>query len=483
MTGVGTTLLPPRRLPHLGTVRLLRLELRRNVMVWMLPLVAALFWLLTYRSSMATPPLWSVRAMSMQTTTVSAFVPVVAGAAAWMGTREHRFGMTDLLAGTARPRWGRQIATWAATTCWGLAAYLGCVGVLYGVTARQATGGGPLWWPAAVGAASIPALAALGFAAGAVRPSRFTPPLVAVGAFLALELSLQLIHGDRSPWQISPLVAGPWELGPADAGIGTFYRYLPDLALAQLIFLGGLTAALMGALGLPASAGGRAMRRFAAALTAVGLVAAGIAVVLAGTARLDPHGMIAIAALHDTADDRPIAYTPVCSRTAVPVCLNPAYAVYLPAVATALDPVLNEVAGLPGAPARVSQAATTYRQERRNGVEVGMAGPVVGGTPPVHHFILPNQLPGPTQTVSESAATVRTTAGHAILAGVIGDGPGPAQRAVLAALLHTSGLERTAPADPAARRFAALPAAARHAWLAEHLAALRAGRITVAQLP
>jgi hypothetical protein len=35
----------------------------------------------------------------------------------------------------------------------------------------------------------------------------------------------------------------------------------------------------------------------------------------------------------------------------------------------------------------------------------------------------------------------------------------------------------------AARRFAALPASARHAWLAAHLAALRAGSITLAQLP
>jgi hypothetical protein len=39
------------------------------------------------------------------------------------------------------------------------------------------------------------------------------------------------------------------------------------------------------------------------------------------------------------------------------------------------------------------------------------------------------------------------------------------------------------PADRAARRFAALSPAARHAWLAGHLAALRAGRVSLAQLP
>jgi hypothetical protein len=35
----------------------------------------------------------------------------------------------------------------------------------------------------------------------------------------------------------------------------------------------------------------------------------------------------------------------------------------------------------------------------------------------------------------------------------------------------------------AAERFAALPASVRHSWLADHLAALRAGQLTLAQLP
>ena len=39
------------------------------------------------------------------------------------------------------------------------------------------------------------------------------------------------------------------------------------------------------------------------------------------------------------------------------------------------------------------------------------------------------------------------------------------------------------PAGVAGRRFAELPPAAKHAWLAQHLAALKAGRISLAQLP
>ena len=67
--------------------RLLRLELRRNAMLWMLPVLGALFWFLTYRRSMALPPMWNVRAMSMQGTTVAVFIPTVVGAAAWTASR------------------------------------------------------------------------------------------------------------------------------------------------------------------------------------------------------------------------------------------------------------------------------------------------------------------------------------------------------------------------------------------------------------
>jgi hypothetical protein len=424
--------------------------------------------------------MWNVRAMSMQGTTVAVFIPTVVGAAAWTGSREVRRGLADLLGVTARSRWARQLAAWAATTAWALGGYLVGVGVLYAMTASQASWGGPLWWPAAVGAASLPALAALGFAAGALLPSRFTPPLAAVGAFVALEASLQLIRGAGSPWQIAPLVAAPWNLGN-DEGLATFYRYLPDLSIAQLIFLGGLTAVLVGVLGMPSGAGGRRLRSFAAVLTVAGLVAAGSAVWLAGTGRLDPHGMIAIPVLHDPADDRAVPYTPRCSSTAIPICLHPAYATYLPALAEALGPVLDEVSGLPGAPVRISQTTPTYR-ETGNGIEVTVFRPR-SDVASVYWIVLPNQLSGPVSTVTESAAQVRATAGRDIVAGVFGDGSDPAHQAIAAAILGTSDLAPGSPVAGAAQRFAALPAAARHAWLLAHAADLRAGRMTLEQLP
>jgi hypothetical protein len=419
---------------------------------------------------------------------------------------------------TAQPRWARLLAIWAATACWALVGYLGCVAVLYGVTARQGAWGGPLWWPVAVTAAALSALAAAGLAAGTLAPGRFTAPLAALATFFVIALSTQLIVGSQSYWQISPIVTGPWDLS-ADPGVGTFYPVLPDLSIAQVMFLAGLTVAVLGALALPIGPR-RWLRRPAAALAAAGLVTAGIAVLLAGTGRMDRHGMIAIPALHDAANDRPLRYTPVCSRTAIPVCLNPAYASYLPATAAALRPVLSQIAGLPGAPARVSQVAATYHQEPGNSVAFGVTCPRTGGTSPVFALLLPIQLGGPALTTGELASQVRSATGPSIVASVTGDGPGasPAQHAVTTALLMaagvvprnlppsgpsqagnngpglpgctanrgigpTLGLPPGTPAYDAAQRFAALPGATRHAWLVQHLAALRAGRISLRQLP
>jgi len=110
-------------------------------------------------------------------------------------------------------------------------------------------------------------------------------------------------------------------------------------------------------------------------------------------------------------------------------------------------------------------------------------------------------------TTSALAAALRSGAGPAIVADVTGGGPGasPAQQAVTAALMMAAGLPAHgpqrgippgigpgmpplvlapgSPASAAARRFAALPASARHTWLVRHLAALRAGQVTLAQLP
>jgi len=222
------------------------------------------------------------------------------------------------------------------------------------------------------------------------------------------------------------------------------------------------------------------------------------------------------------------------------VCLNPAYRRYLAEVAADLRPVLAEVAGLPGAPARVAQVAGRYTSGQvegqaanntaclRNAAACGPAGPAaivpvtIGGRPPVLSLPLGDfsALPG---AVAGSAAgfdqELALLSVHAFVAAGSSAGASAQQAVQWALLAHAGvpfaqlpgalswfGLPRWAredfqelipasettiggssvlggPVYAAARRFAGLPLATRHAWLASHLSALRAGQLTLGQLP
>ena len=523
----------------LAAARLLRIELRRNAMPWVLPLIAALFWFDSYRQSTGQPPLWILRTFGSmgQGRTIIDFGPFVAGVAAWMGSRDGRRGLGDLVTGTVRPRWAAQLATWAATVIWAVGAYLVFVGVMFAAYARQGVQGTPPWWWVAVGAVAMTAFSAAGFTVGAYFPSRFAAPVAAFGGLLAMLGSTNGGRGHLSGWALLLPTNASGNYQPIS---GIFYPYLPDLPIARMMFLAGIAVAAIGLLGLPAQAGSAWLRGAAAVVTIAGVAAAGTAVGLAGTARLTPHGMV-IPALHDAANDRPIPYTPVCTRAAgVPVCLNPAYRRYLAEVAADLRPLLAEVAGLPSAPARVAQVAGRYTSGQvegeaasdtaclRNAAACGPAGletsvPVtISGRPPVLSLPLDefNTLPSATpRSVAQFDQELPLLSVHAF------EGAGnragtAAQQAVQAVLLQHAGIpvahepgvlsifglprwartdlqglipasensigpssELGGPVYAAARRLAALPAAARHAWLAAHLAALRSGQLTLGQLP
>ena len=490
-----------------SSARLLWIELRSSAMPWMLPVIAVLFWFDSYRPSAGQPPFWVLRTFwnMGQGHTIIDFGPFVAGVAAWMGSREGRRGMVDLATAAARPRWAAQLVTWAATAIWAVGGYLVAVAVLFGVYASQGIQGSPPWWWVAVGAAGVAAFSAAGFAVGAFFPSRFAAAVAAFAGFAAMVTSSRIGFAHRSGWALILPTNSNGNYQPLS---GIFYPYLPDLPIARAIFLAGLGLAALGLLGLPGSAGGLRLRAAAAVVALSGVAVAGTAVALAGSARLEAHGMV-IPALHDAASDQAITYTAICGRAAgVPVCLNPAYRHILPDVTAALSPVLREVAGLPGAPVRVAQIAGTYSSG------AGEAGEAmtIGGRPPALRIPLDAEyLPGAFgATVAEFEVQLQLLSVHAFTGA--GADPGtPAQRAVQAALLRGVGVpfagqpvllsesglpllvsapgqaggpgHAAGPVYAAARRLAALPPAARRAWLATHLTALRAGRLALAQLP
>jgi hypothetical protein len=499
---------PPSRLALPRSARALWLEFKRNAVPYVLPLLAAVFLFNTVRTADGFPPVWTLRASAITDHMLFEFTAFAGGLAAWTGSREGRRKTLDLVAATPRAAWARLSIALAGTLCWLLLAFLAGVAVLYIQTALQASWGGPPLWPVFVGAAGVTVVAMIGFTCGVFFAGRFTAPLVAIGALVLYQAgfrqALDVTASSGTYALLSPAGAAP------SVDTGVYHHVAPDLSITQVMFMGGIAVALLGVLGLAAelrqltSAGGLRslrstlarsegwlLRAVAAILVACGVAASWTAFALAGTAKPDAAGGWEIPGLHSAASDQPVPATPDCSSSsAFQVCVHPAFSFYLDDVAAALDPVAAEIAGLPGAPAGAKEVASVSGgQDVQSGIS---------GNPPVFEFTAEHAGPilGAFFGIRDAGWREGFQQGllDAFLAGPSqpAAGPaslGPAQQAVEDALLTAV---RSQPLNPgvtsagvsaAAQRFAALSASARHAWLAAHLAALRAGQITLAQIP
>ncbi len=470
-------------------LRLTLLELRRSPMPLMLPLVAALFWFDALRTGENLPAIWTQRASILPNHVLPDVGPIAAGMAAWAGGREQRRGTGDLTTSTARPRWLRHLASWGGALGWTLLAYAACATAIYLLAARVVPWGGPPVWPITVTGMAVAAFCTTGFVAGVLLPSRFTPPLAALGTlFVSILVFQSALSADRGVTLLSPNNTVP----PLDWGI--FHPVPPDLSIVQTIFFAGLVLLLLGALGLIGS-GHRLRTAIAVALAGVAACVAGLA--LASTATRGGDGY-EVSALHDAASDKAIAYTPDCTQdSAIPVCVHPAFATDLSGASAAFAPLLAEVAGLPGAPTRVTQIdladlpQLTDARDRRAYGQFGAWSTLVTGSNGAavleYGFGDPNAF-----TEADTLGYLRSQAAQLVIGHVIAphESPDPAQLAVELALIRRAGAiaDASSPAPDqavtaAAERFAALSPAHAHAWLATHLDQLRAGQITPQELP
>ncbi len=174
-------------------MRALRLELRRSLAPWAgLLLIAAAVALLYSLSA----PWWKgPEAWTAQWHSAAQWVrfllvflwPLTVGAGAVAGLRDQRAGTGDLLATTARPAWQRGAATAGALA---ICLVLGYLAVFALGAVQVAWHGGYFhlaWLPiTAVGALAVVAGGWLGMGVARVFPSVLTPPLLAVGALVAL---------------------------------------------------------------------------------------------------------------------------------------------------------------------------------------------------------------------------------------------------------------------------------------------------------
>jgi hypothetical protein len=504
--------------------RILRMEISHCAFVWAIPLLAVLFIYDPFRTASGYPALWTLRASVVLNKFWPDCVPFAAGFSTWSGARERRRNVGDLLATTVRPAWTRQLCSLAGTVAWVLAVFLAGVAALYAKTATATTWGGPPIWPVVAGVAALTAVCALAFALGALLPGRFTAPIVAVGmtVLLLVTFSRAVSQGGSSVFALSPDGVVPGN----DTGI--FYPVAPDVSIVQLMFYAGCALGAVGLLGLSprtggvgwrgaldvASTGGARLRTAATSVFAVGIALAVAGFALAATARASSvTGGVEVPALHDSASDKPIPYTPVCA--AVPggfqFCLHPAYKSYLSQARNSFGPVMAELSALPGAPVRAVEVAGQALPSVV--LQVGGNG-VVTGKPPVYEFSMDNAV-----TLVPNATQFRVgfqqDIVHAVIVGPVGqmvmtqkfgsvfrpNTGSPAQQAVMDGLLKAIGSlpypvcgpfagsnasrcrQQQVPVTAAAGKFAALPAAARHAWLTANLAALKSGRISLQDIP
>jgi hypothetical protein len=499
--------------------RVLRTEIRHSAFLLCIPLLVVLFIYDPYRTAESYPALWPLRSTVVLNKFWPDIVVFAAGFSAWSGTREGRRNVSDLLATTARPAWTRQLCALAGTAFWVVATFLAGVIVLDVRTAQVATWAGPnIWpviaWPLIVGVIGMLAVCAVAFTLGALFPGRFTAPIVAVAITIVTLYAFRQAVGDNGGSTGAIGVLSPDGSVPGNDW-GLFYPVSAGVPVVQAMFMAGVILAALGVLGLSprtggvgwrgalsaVSAGGARLRGVAVSAVTAGVALAVAGVVLAGTANVsDPDSTLQIPAIDGTSAARhAIGYTLACSGGAGPfrVCVHPAYQPYLSWVTAALDPIVAQVPGLPGVPASAREVpAPQLPPAVSQGFGVGQ---VDGGT---YEFTL-GALPfSPKAPAVEQGFQMDLV--HAIVVGSLGkfvtamdgsqlfepDSGTPAQLAVMDGLLEVAGatpfkskLPNEAQVIAAAAKFADLPAASRHAWLAANLAAVQAGTITLAQVP
>ena len=286
-------------------ISLLRLELRRNAMPLLLPALAILLALSPIARNLTPVALWPDRSTDLQSS-IQVFGPFSCGVTAWMASRSRRRGVEELLASTPYDPWRRSMATWLATTGWAVACYLVLGVVVFTVTAFEATWGGPVWWPPAVGLLALIMCSAMGFAVGLRVPGVVVPPLAAVGSFA-------LMAAGAEAAQAHVVVA---LLGPLTPSIGlsssVFYEVRPDLSLVRILCYVGVLAVALAAMVFR-------VVRATVGLLATGVVCVAAAGLLISTAVVDQQGVV-VPAVHDSAvtTRRPASSAATCSSTVAP---------------------------------------------------------------------------------------------------------------------------------------------------------------------
>jgi hypothetical protein len=500
-----------------ATGRLFWIETRRSIGLLAFPVLAGLAWLAWYLNQRSAETHQGITVWPQTSIDIAFAValvgPAAGGLAAWVAGRDRRRGLGDLLATTPAPVTRRELTLLTATTIWALLAFV-AAGIYQGiVTAREATWGGPVWPPIFIAGLAITAQAAIGYAAGSFAGSPLTSRLMAglvpILLFGAQVWPTTIRGGDVMLGPTMGTSNYPYEnLSPVtviqDIGGSVYWSPRMDLFWAAAAWFAGLGAFALAIM---------VLRRRRRSPVAWGTVVAAVLALVVGWTQLVPAQVYAV-----PPPSRAIAYEPVCTHRSIEICVHPAYESVLDDTADIVDAVVRPLAGLPGFPVRAEQVRPDREGEAIFGPQA--LGPVAPG------------LLGIVPAVPETADV--TEASYVAVAAVTGqtdwfvEFPTAAQSAIAIWLMRQAGWDLdlddltwkggnedieaspvfVPPPDDlfieepttregadaiversmgeimnASERFGALSPEVQHAWLEANFAALRAGELTLEDLP
>lgn len=307
-------------------------ELRRSAAPVAAAATAALFALLLWVRAGEWAGGWTGLAVTLRND-LTVLVPVALAAGAWQGGRERRARTEELVGSTPQPvRWRVLVPTAAVA----LGALAGAV-VPLAVTAVLGGRGRWLgqWWPAAVVATGLLAVAAavvLGVGLGRSVRSNLAAPLALVVAFFLL-LSLYATSYEKSwPLLLTSVI---------EPSISDLERVRGGATGGQAVWLSGLLLA-----GVVLAVAGHWRTRALAAVPALAAFAAAVPLLAAG-------GGAAF-----TVD--PVAARPVCTSGDPQVCVSAVHRGVLPAVTGPARTVLVALRRLPDPPTRALEVPHSY---------------------------------------------------------------------------------------------------------------------------
>lgn len=465
------------------------LEFRRSQGYWLLPLMVGLGVFAAFDENYDGVVLW--RELSFASLRSYAVIaPLAAALAAWLADRDRRRRTTGLVESVPTAPFRRDLTNLGVAALWGLIGY-GLAGAWFAWKGiAEATWGGPDLGLIAAGALAIPVFAGIGGLIGRLVPSKFSP-ILALGVTFLLTIGSDAYKQTTQHYQPDGASAGysyeqplqllmPWGLTFANwTEVSTPLHFV-----WESIFW--LTALLAVVIAVTALVRNRSI---------AGWTGLAISVVIAGVGAVPLIQRESV--LSSWEQPAAVSFTWSCrTQSGIEVCVHPAYESRLDESSELMGNVLSPIAGLDGVP-------TAWRQngpwERPTSAEGSLGGfdwrnqlqaiveevfPVgseefgPSGVRPASQLVILQWLADRTDQADTGAwffgwpQEIATT--PARTEGQVWFPPEPDEAALAAFEPQFKA---------AVARFTALPETEQRAWLEANWDALRAGTLTLDDLP